>query len=621
DELDALAMQIKVVHLPAPNPLHAKFYWLDGPDGTAAVVGSANCSAAAWLQPPAAGGNIEVIAAYENADPAEYPAILNLFESDDLKPVTLQTGFATMVQQPTTTLKPFSDSPDIQWHSDTGEIMLRFKAGLPAALTVEFLPEHGLPIIMRNVHGDGRVWAAELGDLSGDARTLFGTVILRSEGREHARYFKWINDVRELAIASKARRWEPILTLGRNQNQTEQKRMLARIQEIALALITEPESFPDPVGHGTQKKGADKSADSDRVEPVNPLELIKSIEELKDPKMVGGIHSDLSFSLAGVMRALFDLPETNSDEESESDESDPDGQGDDKKKKEKHPEKPQDSKIRESYKTRLHAQIEDFLSRMGSPEFAANATATQLVQAAAFPLAIAFRGRRLSWVNPERARDWTVTICDLLFRRSSGSEKHGLLACIRKRYEAEGRDTDFMRIVADGTLWLALLSSLAVVKWRGRNSGIERALALRSVLEAQDLIQSSEPGRMRALLRSLDAERARAVVTLAPAVIERLKALENYLALHQVQFLARQIRNPIHHEVGDLLWYKSAGWAEARTGASCDANLDAYLHMRAKTVLVKGSFYINVSKAAETDASIRDLIGEVEGLTEKVVGE
>lgn len=405
--------------------------------------------------------------------------------------------------------------------------------------------------------------------------------------------------------------------MGRNQSQAEQKKMLAQLHEIALALISEPESFPDPVGYGKQKKAAGTPPDSDKVEPVNPLELIKSIGELKIRETPGGVHTSLTFSLAGIMHALFDLQEAGGDDESEAaDESDTDGGRDDKKKKESQPERHQDAGIRDSYKTRLHSQIEEFLSRFGSTEFAANATATQLVQAAAFPLAIAFKGRRLGWVSPERARDWTVTICDLLFRRCSGSEKQGILTHIRKRYAADGRDVDFMRIVADGTLWVALLSSLAFVCWRGRNSGIQRALALRSVLEARDLIQSSEAGRMRALLQSLDAERARALVTLAPAAIEKLNAIENYLASNQDQILTVQTKNGVRHEVGDLLWYKTAGWAEARSEASHDANLDAYLHMRAKTVLVKGSFYINVSKAAETDANIRDLIGEIDGLTE-----
>lgn len=37
------------------RPTHAKFYWFEGPNGAAAVMGSANCSAAAWLVPPSRG--------------------------------------------------------------------------------------------------------------------------------------------------------------------------------------------------------------------------------------------------------------------------------------------------------------------------------------------------------------------------------------------------------------------------------------------------------------------------------------------------------------------------------------------------------------------------------------
>ncbi|MBK6427839.1 MAG: hypothetical protein IPF82_17085 [Blastocatellia bacterium] len=50
-ELGRCPVEVRVLGVPSPS-LHAKFYWFAGPDGDAAVTGSANCSAQAWLRPP-----------------------------------------------------------------------------------------------------------------------------------------------------------------------------------------------------------------------------------------------------------------------------------------------------------------------------------------------------------------------------------------------------------------------------------------------------------------------------------------------------------------------------------------------------------------------------------------
>jgi hypothetical protein len=61
--------------------MHAKFYWFFGPDGSAAVVGSANCSAAAWLAE-----NVELIIPYDEPLAAEFESILSIFEEPKQSP-------------------------------------------------------------------------------------------------------------------------------------------------------------------------------------------------------------------------------------------------------------------------------------------------------------------------------------------------------------------------------------------------------------------------------------------------------------------------------------------------------------------------------------------------------
>ena len=48
-KLEKLPLEIRIIKAKPERLMHAKFYWFSGSRGTAALVGSANCSAAAWL--------------------------------------------------------------------------------------------------------------------------------------------------------------------------------------------------------------------------------------------------------------------------------------------------------------------------------------------------------------------------------------------------------------------------------------------------------------------------------------------------------------------------------------------------------------------------------------------
>ena len=61
---------------------HAKAYHLSGPEGDVLLVGSANCSPAAWLRPPAANGNVEMMLVYEDPGPEDLAFIDELLEEE-----------------------------------------------------------------------------------------------------------------------------------------------------------------------------------------------------------------------------------------------------------------------------------------------------------------------------------------------------------------------------------------------------------------------------------------------------------------------------------------------------------------------------------------------------------
>jgi hypothetical protein len=264
------------------------------------------------------------------------------------------------------------------------------------------------------------------------------------------------------------------------------------------------------------------------------------------------------------------------------------------------------------YKKRLRDDLQRYIKEMGRTELTSLWTATQLVEATAYPLAVIYNGSAGGWFDGEQAQEWTVQVFDTLF--SHGKNVHGLLDIVRARYREADRDADFLRIVGDGTLWLALLSSLANLPWKGRNAGLKKALALRAVVEASELVASGDAGRMRHLLSRLEEQKARAVIDTAPRTIDALRRLEAALRERLEETLARQERERLRYEVGNLLWKPEIVWAENRSDAVWGENTEAYLHLRARPARVKTSLFINVTKATLVDTVLAQKLRDVDNV-------
>jgi hypothetical protein len=252
----------------------------------------------------------------------------------------------------------------------------------------------------------------------------------------------------------------------------------------------------------------------------------------------------------------------------------------------------------------------EFLSRLSRAEFAAHCTATQLVQAAAYPLAVAASGRLGGWVDDETALAWVRQVSDLLFTKRYGGM--ALLGAVRARYEADGKADDFYRVVGDGTLWLALLASLGGGPWEGRNAGFERAYALRAVYGARELIASGDPGRLGILLDRLGERQIMAVLKEAPGAAASLDSLEAELRCRWDSLIAEQRAARPLQQPGDLLWHPKAGWAEVLERSGWEANFRAYLRSKASEITAGKGFYLNVTRAADADAALGARLWELE---------
>lgn len=84
----------------------------------------------------------------------------------------------------------------------------------------------------------------------------------------------------------------------------------------------------------------------------------------------------------------------------------------------------------EKQRTRLRDQMRQCFERFCAEDFPESCTATQMVQAAAYPLAVATIGSRGGWVDADEAQVWVVQVFDVLFRTRFPGPRYGLLTAL-----------------------------------------------------------------------------------------------------------------------------------------------------------------------------------------------
>jgi hypothetical protein len=600
EKLVDLPLDLRVIAAPADRPLHAKLYWFDGGDGPAAVMGSANCSAAAWLLPPSLGGNVETVVVYDTPSDEEFAGALTLFGMTAQTPAEVLVPRLDQGQERPASKNAFELS-NLQWDNSSRALHAEIRPAPSADMTVDLVIGGTHRTMTRSASSNG-VWQCDLPEGIG-AATVFAAAHVRHGDTCWVTAARWINDLSALQHASQsARLLEPFKGLERSGGSAEQRQMLDELSEVAQALFNDGASFRDP-GFGSDRRDQSRG-DEQPAAPVNPHNLICHLEESPVSLPNFGSPHVGSLSLTGILRVLFEAEtDKNTDSAAEQDEQLDEGQLPDdsdiqepKKRPEKERAKPDDAPVEPRFRERLAAQIDTFLKELSSTSFAERCTATQMIQAVSFPLAVALRGQRRGWVTGELAEKWALEIFSILFR---GTRAGGLLHVVEKRYANSGHQSTFDDVIGDGTLWLVLVATLGNADWRGVGTDVDKALALREVFTAPQLLVSAQSGRIAGLLGKIRVEDARAYITeVAPKVSRLLQEIEDLLAPIWNAEMHDQTDRSITHKVGDLLWRENVGWAicladtEARSGQAINVRLRGL----EKAVMV--GYYVNVTELA-----------------------
>ncbi len=612
DKLSDLPFELRMIPAPAERPLHAKFYWFDGPTGPGAVMGSANCSAAAWLLPPNKRGNVETVLIYDAPIVKEFASMLEIFSIPSLSPIDLLSSRQTHTIENISTKHDY-ELINLRWDNVTHCLCAVIRPSPSADSNVE-LNFDGKQLPMTRTLTPNSYWECELPEGIGNS-TAFASVHLKQGDKSWISHPRWIDDLNALQHACRnARLFGPFEPMGRPTSSAEQRQMLADLHEVAQALFNDSASFRDP-GFGSSRK--DKSDDEVPAVPVNPNDLISHLEghQVSSQQYLSSSHLG-SLSLAGLLRLLFDdEAEDGGAAIAAQDEQIDEGQIPDganppvttstsKKKSTK-----QDSiTIEERFREQLAAQISTFLAEVSSEAFAHRCTATQMVQAITFPLAVALRGQKQGWVPVGLSEKWALKIFAILFR-GKGLGTYGLLRKVEQRYEQNNQLSTFKEVVGDGALWMVLVAILAKSHWQGVGTNIDKAVALKEVFTAPQLVASAEPSRVANLLGRIRIEDARSYIAeIAPKATYLLNQINDILIPIWETELISQTEQFIIHKVGDLLWRKQNGWAVCLEESKTKSTQRIKVRFQGVETLLGAGYYVNVTDISGRNPELLTLI-------------
>lgn len=180
---------------------------------------------------------------------------------------------------------------------------------------------------------------------------------------------------------------------------------------------------------------------------------------------------------------------------------------------------------------------------------------------------------------------------------------------MENRYTENGQRDTFDNVVGDGTLWLVLVATLGGTNWHGVGTDIDKAVMLREVFSAPQLLASATSVRITGLLGKIGIDEAKTYVAdVAPAVNRLLGEIE--YALRQVweSEMRDQGARSITHKQGDLLWRDRVGWAVCLKEVVDRTGQPIKVRLKGVEKAVMTGFYVNVSEVCSRHAVLSQLL-------------
>jgi len=466
ETIKELPMSVQISLLEDSRRLHAKYYCFENDDEVALVTGSANCSRAAWLLSPEQGGNIEAVIVHDSIT---------------------KEGFENPIKQLKMSDKDFQYNPvsedgpeeknDLHQHHpnvlsleyDTGK--QRVTAWLSSTLPEKVMLRIDLGNLQIPMESEDRSEWYCTHTLEHSSTTNFADIAFLENGQAIRRVIRWFDESTPLMKFAEGRVViERLPQIGSGMKLGRLSNLMRELQELQNTLIqsTHLYTYQSYRQAGSESKEGEKTEDST---PLEPEQLIGSLNDsLPQSASYSTSRSGLNyqFSVTGVLDLLFQPfreeeeepePEETLDQGEEGYHPDESFQSDLKARKILEPE---ERAIEERFHERLKTQLQKFFLDIESTRFVTDCSASQMVEAIAYPLGVAAnllsRDKRTGQkLYTATAREWILKTVQCLLLPRNG--RAALIDIVKER----SGDSEFAAVAGDGGLWVAILASLTQI--------------------------------------------------------------------------------------------------------------------------------------------------------------
>lgn len=639
--LDELGMDITIQ--PAPS-MHAKFYHFRGPEGDAAVLGSANCSAAAWF-----GHNTECMLIYDAPSSNTFEEILAR-ETEGVKPSEVLPNRHAKGQIVGT------DSMtgalwNLEWarYEDVNEqIVFSLSPVPPEHAVVQLDIEGTLLAALTRTHAGDNTFVVDVEGLTLQmVRTLFCSAFVDVDGAKTRTNIRWVDDITRLHRTTRHRTTAAFLDqLWRCEEDRERNRIIDELQGLADALLDGKTQYSEsmlgrvPVGLNEPEQNEVSAAPA-----LNPDDMIAVLGDRVDGNIVfpSGPTQSASLPLLGVMNLLFGKEgRIDNDREAPNEESEYE-EGVVLQVRSPRYNPPSSDVV-----ANLHRQMDRYISRFKQKDLPGNPaefqwvnrmTPSDLVSACAYPLAVTALGLEHGWLDGSQARGWVTDLFDMLFYHQQTKASHkgtGALTRFRRRFESSGSLEAFDSVVGNGSLLMTCACALAALP-QTHDSGVDAMhdlMSWRALWQSQALRARTDTVRLRKLLERLRVERAKTVLRFkGPKAYDAIKLLSQWVEEHgqhvcEVQkhrlkqgrleqgYLWTRGPQGLHtkYRPGDPLWGPKSGWGVV-IGPSAKAGrfmVHRYLSARSIEIEPERGAYLNLAWESLENTELKQLLHDAE---------
>lgn len=592
--LSGVEPKARIVPPPGQRMMHAKLYWFDGPDGPAALWGSANCSSSAWLIP---GRNLEAMVVEDAPESSHYSDILQVFDQEEIDPSVV------LISRPEAGTKGNQGNPPLRIVAASAEangtVQVEVEPTIPPGGAV-LLEVGGTRLSLEGADGK---WSGNLNRAAEDAVATLVRVVVEGPGEQRlwsdVRWIDRLSELREVLTGTNFR-----ATMGamlRFDSHAGDQRLAHELGRIGMAILTDSSSYPDL--SALTRRSSEKGKGRDEVRaPLDPEALLVSLQNPDLDSLVRPPNPTGDYGISGVFRALFaQMDDQNAEtevmkEEGEPHDPRPSGQSDTAEPQ----DAPVDVKVKASGMLQKHMEL--FLSKYEAPGFGSACTATQLAQATAYPIAVAVMGERRGWCTDEQRRSWVSrAVRALLTDDDSFRKREALLSSVGRRYADDDHSESFDRAIGDGQLWLALLVACHLLPDATAEDRLQQVTLFRDFISRRDLLGSADEARLIGLFGAhsapdvIEAARSRAM-----RLGRALRDLERSLGRSYKQLLSVQSSVDLEYRAGELVWSPKGGWGITKEDQE-GKNVVVYIAKGddVRTFRAQG-WFVNVSRLSKT---------------------